>query len=375
MALNYRKITHGLFWVINVLMALATIASAYGGCFNPIRWPYAAIIAMFFGPLLFADMALLLIDLIWFRKQALALAAAFLISLKPLMVFAPTNLPIGEVDPENSFTLLTYNCMHFDDNRGPQPGVTQNQTIDFIFQTDADIVNLQEVDFEDLYPEHCHKAKILPQQIRKLKEKYPFHFFDQGNHLTLLSKYPAKVEAFPFVPDSMPNVAIFKIDIREHKINLYDVHLRSIMLTPTDKALYKSLAKPHEKDFAGLREEASEVKVRLIDKLKVAFTARTHEAEYIRACLNQLPGPSIVAGDFNDIPDCYAVREIRGKDMKDAFAQAGVGPVITYHDDRFYFRIDHVLFRGPMDCVRMRRLKVPFSDHYPLLATFEFQRK
>ena len=78
-----------------------------------------------------------------------------------------------------------------------------------------------------------------------------------------------------------------------------------------------------------------------------------------------------MAGDFNDIQGSYALRTILGDgDMHDAYAENAFGPTITYHGNRFYFRIDHVLYRGDMEAVDIERGDTPSSDHYPLLTTF-----
>jgi endonuclease/exonuclease/phosphatase (EEP) superfamily protein YafD len=56
--------------------------------------------------------------------------------------------------------------------------------------------------------------------------------------------------------------------------------------------------------------------------------------------------------------------------FKDAYRQCGFGPEITYNANKLYFRIDHILYRGDMDAINIRRGKLKSSDHYPLLATF-----
>ena len=59
-------------------------------------------------------------------------------------------------------------------------------------------------------------------------------------------------------------------------------------------------------------------------------------------------------------------------DMKDAYAENAFGPTITYHGNRFYFRIDQVLYKGDMKAVDIERGDIESSDHYPLLTTFVF---
>ncbi|HIY87175.1 MAG TPA: endonuclease, partial [Candidatus Bacteroides pullicola] len=62
----------------------------------------------------------------------------------------------------------------------------------------------------------------------------------------------------------------------------------------------------------------------------------------------------------------YAHRVISGQ-MEDAFVESGCGLGISYHRNKFYFRIDHILnspdlkaYDGKVD----RRIKA--SDHYPI---------
>ena len=165
----------------------------------------------------------------------------------------------------------------------------------------------------------------------------------------------------------------FKINVKGCDIHLMDVHLKSIGLTPEDKELYKeTLDLPENK--SELKRELKEVKSQLLTKLADAFRTRTFQAREVRKVVDSIGGPFIVAGDFNDIPDCYAVRTIRGKDMHDAYADAAFGPTITYHGDKFYFRIDQVLYKGPFKAVDIERGDIASSDHNPLLTTFLFDQ-
>ena len=54
-----------------------------------------------------------------------------------------------------------------------------------------------------------------------------------------------------------------------------------------------------------------EVKSKLLTKLATAFKIRAVQAHAARSVIDSIGGPFIVAGDFNDIPGCYAMRVIR----------------------------------------------------------------
>lgn len=274
-----------------------------------------------------------------------------------------------ELTPEEksrSFTFLTYNVLHFWDFRGNVPDQVSNATIDYILESDADIVSLQEVEFIKSWP----LWRITPEQVRALDARYPYRVVNVNNQLTVLSKYPFEYENIPIPKPMDVRMALFKFNIMGRTVRLFNVHLESIGLSMADKELYQGLFDKAPGSERQWKKELKDVKHQLIDKLSIAFGKRADQARYIRQTMDSIGGNFIVAGDFNDIQGCYAVRTIMGDNMHDAYAENAFGPTITYHGNRFYFRIDHVLYDGEMEAVDIERGDSPSSDHYPLLTTF-----
>lgn len=350
---------------------MLTVFSAYGGAFDPDERVIASMVAMVLPLLLVAGVVLFFVDFIFDRRLAFIPLAGWLVSLPSILVFAPFNVPhrLDASERERSFTLLTYNVLHLWDFRGEVPGLEQNATIDYILQADADIVNIQELEW--LHP--SKQWKVTAAQVDSLKARYPYRFINVEQQLSLLSKYPVELVKLDLPPSISYVMGCFKLDIKGETVHLMNVHLKSIGLTDEDKTLYKNaLDMPETKKE--LKRELKEVKSQLLSKLADAFRTRTVQARAVRSVIDSIGGPFIVAGDFNDIPGCYAVRTIRGRDMHDAYADAAFGPTITYHGDRFYFRIDQVLYRGPFEAVDIERGKISSSDHNPLLTTFVFDK-
>ena len=358
---------------LNLFMAMLTVFSAYGGMFDPEERVIAAMAAMVLPLLLIAGGLLFIINLFFDRRLILILIAGWAISAPSIRVFAPLNgwkPTLTAEQRKHSFTFMTYNVLHFWDYRGENhPGVTQNATLDYILDTDPDIVSIQEYDVLDTKG----PWKIMQAQIDSLYARYPHRYESLYPSYALYSKYPFQpidigLKQFGQIP-----AMGFRLDIQGHEVHLLNLHLKSIGLTDEDKELYKeALAVPQTK--GELKREIKEVKSQLLSKLAEAFKIRAQQAHAIRHIIDSIGGPFIVAGDFNDIPDCYAVRTIRGKDMHDAYADAAFGPTITYHADRFYFRIDQVLYRGPFKAIDTERGDIDSSDHNPLITTFLFDK-
>lgn len=356
---------------LNLAVAMLTIFSAYGGTFNPEERVIASMAAMVLPLLLIAGIVLSAIDLLFDKRLILVIAAGWAVSLPSILVFSPLHFwkpALTEQQQKDSFTFLTYNVLHFWDFRGEDyPGVKKNETLDYILSTDADVVNIQEYDVLDTKG----PWKIKESQVDSLKTLYPYQYTDLDLKYALFSKYPFEQIELHTPREARLAMLGFKLNIKGHEIHLINVHLKSIGLTPEDKTLYKeALDLPATK--SELKRELKEVKSQLLSKLSEAFKIRTIQARAARNIVDSIGGPFIVAGDFNDIPNCYAVRTIKGKDMHDAYAEAAFGPTITYHGDKFYFRIDQILYRGPFKAVDIERGDISSSDHNPLLATFVF---
>lgn len=356
---------------LNLFVAMVTAFSAYGGMFDPDERVIAAMAAMVLPVLLIVGAILFLVDLFFDRRLVLILVGGWLVSLPSILVFAPVRLwhaPLTEEQRDSSFTFMTYNVLQLWDFRGEDyPGVEQNATLDYILSADADVVSIQELGV--LKPDG--KWKITKAQVDSIEARYPYRYVGSAYMLSVFSKYPMEQVEINVDQTTANVMACFRLDIKGHKIHLMDVHLKSIGLTDEDKVLYKeTLELPENK--GELKRELKEVKSQLLTKLAEAFRIRAIEARNVRSIVDSIGGPFIVAGDFNDIPGCYAVRTIKGRDMHDAYADAAFGPAITYHADRFYFRIDQVLYRGPFSAVDIERGDISSSDHNPLLTTFVF---
>lgn len=366
--LRFHSAIRALTVGVNGVVFICTIFSAYGGCFDPAHVPVAALAAMMLPIMLLAGIVLMVIDIIVSYRIAFMILASWLISLPEILIFFPVNVFSPTLTPEQearSFTLLTYNCLHLAPYDPSVVGWT-NGTADYILSADADVVNLQELEF--LSPRKG--IKLTAEQVDSLKSRYPYRIIDEEQQLVVLSKYPVEQIPLTIPKRSEPClIQAFRLEIHGTPVNLYNVHLKSIGLSPDDKTLFRELpGKIKQPDAIEIRDEIHDVKEKLVSKLAQSFVTRGVEARWLRQVIDSIGGNTIVAGDFNDIPGCHAERVIMNGDLHDAYAENAFGAVITYHDNRFYFRIDHILYGGDLRAVDIRRDTPPWSDHYPLFA-------
>ena len=59
--------------------------------------------------------------------------------------------------------------------------------------------------------------------------------------------------------------------------------------------------------------------------------------------------------------------------MTDAYAATGLGQGITYHENKFWFRIDYIMHSDEMKSYNCTVGNVKYSDHYPIMTYLQFK--
>ncbi len=363
----WRNFARTILWLLTVTAALGLAAASYGGNIAPDSIKGICLMVLTFPAWLLLMIFVTVLDAFWCRKALVLCLFTYIACASAIWEFSPLNITGPSMKKYADcphFSFLTYNTANLNDMEGSMPE-DYNPTLSYILKFNADVVNLQEV--RVLSPDR--NLRISSRQIDSLHQAYPY-VLHYGESQALLSKYPA--ECIHTGANNKPGneIALFRLNIEGTPVTLINVHLQSYGLTPSDKELYKDITKLDESD-GGLKNTLKDVRHTLLSKVQHAAVQRKLDTERVCDYIEHFGGPNvIVAGDFNDVPGCYALRRLADFKMREVYPQLGFGPMVTFNADRFYFRIDHVLYRGNLTPLRMRRGNSRLSDHYPLLVTF-----
>lgn len=362
---HIKKYTTIIAIIFNILVMSATIFSGYGGYISPISMPFAGVMSMTFPLWIIINLILLIIYLIFLRKMTLFPVLSLIICTSPILNFCPLNLggkDISEAKNDNTFTLLTYNVYDFIDYRKEYPE-NSNRTLDYIISTDADIVCMQECE----YFSPLKRFHVYAHQIDLLKSRYPYRKIDIKGQ-SIISKYPFEYQDSAYCDFGWGGITAFKLNINNNDVLIFNIHLQSIGLSDNDKELYKELTELKTDD------NIKRAKKQLLNKLFDAFKGRAKQINRLCSFIEKSDVENIiVCGDFNDTPNSYAIREILRLGFNDAYRKCGLGPTPTYNANRFLFRIDHILYKGNLSATAIKRGNINSSDHYPLMAVFEWK--
>ena len=346
-----------LLLAANLAVTGLLLATAYSPYLQPTQHPVLSCLGLAFPIFLLLNTACLLGWLIIQQyKCALLPLAGLLLCLPQARTYLPLNLRTERL-PEGNLKILSYNIMGFG---ASSPTDRQNPILTYLQESRADIICLQEYSTGKTSKHPTQKA------IDKALAEYPYHRIDaigkqRGNKVACYSKLPI-LSARPLKYASASNgTLVYELAWGDDTLLLINNHLESNKLTKEDKVVYEDMLRDPEKDKveSGMRQ--------LVGKLAEAAALRAPQADSIAREIERSPHRDIiVCGDFNDSPISYTHRVI-GQELDDAFTHSGRGLGISYNQNKFYFRIDHILTSPSLEafnCTVDRSIAA--SDHYPV---------
>ncbi len=123
-------------------------------------------------------------------------------------------------------------------------------------------------------------------------------------------------------------------------------------------------------DAADANTAELKAKYGVMRKMKKAFMTRAIQAETIKAQLAKSPYPTIITGDFNDVPSSYTYKQIKG-DMQDAFLTKGFGIGATYMNLSPTLRIDYIMADKNWQVKGWESIDENLSDHHMIMADLQ----
>ena len=350
MALKRKRTFGGVVFTLLATVAAVALLIAYLALFlNPVEHPVVMFFGLYYIPILLINVLLLLVAIFRHPRALLILLVAIL----PTLLLADRFVKFGREENEQkgqAVKVLTYNLGKYDAGgrkisaEEAIPGIKR-----VLSEQDADIVCLQEFALRDT----TAFAECLPA--------YPYMAWRlfKGNKFfgnATLSKYPIVSKETLTFPKSCNLVLITDIDVAGRPVRIYNCHLESYSISFT--TLVQRLF--HKETFT------DEV-VQVHERLREATKRRTEQVEALLQSEEQSRIPAFLCGDFNDSPLSYTYQQlIRTK--KDSFVEAGSGMGSSYSLLWPMLRIDYILLPQEFSAGEHETLRVPWSDHYPVVT-------
>ena len=290
-----------------------------------------------------------------------------IICLTPLSDAFPLGSARTPSPDSQTFKIISWNVLHTQDIRQPEyPG---NRAVEYMINSGADIICLTELrNFSEGELRNCSD-----QMKDSLFMVYPYHAGVNSSDIKVLSKYPVeRLEKMRIDEVGNCRFDLFKFRfLQNHELVVAMVHLFSFGLSEEERNVVTEI-----NSVESAKSSMRELKGSIRQKMGIGFKKRAEDATALRSVIDDIPLdiPLIVCGDFNDVPASWTYNIVRGDDLRDAYAETNFGPAITYNLHAFYFHIDQMLYRGPLEAIDLKIGKINSSDHYPIIGEFEFSR-
>ena len=262
--------------------------------------------------------------------------------------FYPIN--IGTEKNKESICIMSYNVGNFANDS--QLGFKGEETIEYILESEADIICLQECPLGHLYEK-------LSKQLKK-KE----YFVREKNGLATISKWPFIGSTIQQPDDIYSNGSFANfININGDTILLINNHLQSNSISHAEKAEYANAIETYNTDKI---EASGRI---LLSRISQAAAKRSKQTDIVCSLIDEYKKYDvIVAGDFNDTPISTTYQRI-SKKLKCAFRNAGNGVGVSFLLKGFPVRIDHIFVSNDMNVYSTNiDNKIKSSDHHPIIT-------
>ena len=351
-------------------LTLLLLAGLMAALFSPYINPYSLIIPAFLGlafPLIWVLNAGNLVISFFIDRRIFFITLIYLLVGTPLM-FRHVNLSLKRGCKENEalFKVMSYNVQGFSGVKGKSQYETQQSIHALINKHAPDIVCFQEYSMKGMQHSQFYKnlSETLQQDFLQLSD-YKTSEFATQQILVTASRHSIVDQGVIYSANNEIFAIYSDIKLKNDTVRVFNVHLQSIKLIEE-----KIILKPVTRQI--LKRNIFRKVLSSVRKLKKAFYIRSSQALILSEAIKQSPHPVMVAGDFNDTPASFAYKTISST-LHDGslFRANGIKP--TYAESDYPLIIDYILADKHLNTCNYSRLRVLFSDHYPIISDFSFK--
>ncbi|MBR2326974.1 MAG: endonuclease/exonuclease/phosphatase family protein [Alistipes sp.] len=338
-----------LMTLLTAILVVASLITVIGQYISPLKSGVISVAALGAPVLYLFDLVVMFYWIVrwkWWRVAVMALVVV--VGLPYLSRYYKMDIrhDYGTKYVERNFTkVMSYNILE-----GRQKGVA-----DSVLIHKPDILCVQEMSIGSdnwarlgkIYNTTYNPAKSSPVQI--------------------LSKY--RIIRHGGIDTLSLNRAVWAdLRISNDTVRVVNMHLQSTAIRKEDTQFLEK----HEYIYDNERKSKfGSIVSRLVENNR----RRALQAEHIADFIAKSPYPTIVCGDFNDVPMSYTYH-ILSRGLHDTFREMARGYEYTYNTTYGLLRIDNIFVTPDIEVVSYEvDMNMGYSDHYPVIARLKIEDK
>ncbi|WP_447640833.1 MULTISPECIES: endonuclease/exonuclease/phosphatase family protein [Chitinophagaceae] len=361
-----RRLTRNFFLIPTLLFSGIFLVGCLSPFLNPAKWWGIGFLSLL-QPYLICLLVLLFI--FWLAAKplyALIPLVSLLIGWKQFRsIFAFNGIASFNVEKKaNNLRIVSWNVGNLNGTSKRKDALQHSRTeiANTILSMNPDIICLQEFN-------HSNTQGKQADNIGLFTEQYPYYYFSKDVNKRkgfyqagsiIFSKFPIVDSARFEYPQGIKESFLYAdVKIQNDTIRVFNAHLQSFRLGDSD---YSNIEKITTDENVSVEDSKS-----TLNKMKLAFTRRGIQADFIREKTADCPYKSMICGDFNDVPGSYVYFTIRQK-RKDAFLEKGLGIGRSFISLAPTLRIDYILPDQHFKVNQFEMIDEGLSDHIMLVT-------
>lgn len=339
------KFVSMMILVIQLIVTAYTFLGLFGGNVNPIGNTARAMVVYILPILIVLNFILLIYWLI--RKRWLIAIIPF-VTIACCIPYITTLVQFRsldtKVDSQPGLKIATYNVARF--NRETSGFLAQDILAEMKRQK-VDIFCIQE--YMETGGERRNSALY--------KEYFPYLAM-AGRDVVIFSKYPFK-ESKPFLFEGSNQAGMWAdVNVNGKTIRIYNVHLETTGINGT---MYEARRLTRR----GYKIDENSIIKAIYGNYAIDMMARAGQASILANDIRNSTVPTIVCGDFNDVPYSYVYKTMKGN-LVDGFKECGSGGWMGTYRGKKNVRIDYIFHSESMEGLSYYKVNLTYSDHYPV---------
>jgi endonuclease/exonuclease/phosphatase (EEP) superfamily protein YafD len=340
------KYAAAMFLTIQVVISIFTLVGLFGGDVTPVGNTARAMCVYILPILIAANLVMMIYWLIRRKWMFLAIPVLTIACCIPYIgTYYQFSLENPQQNTQSGLKIASYNVAMF-----------KRETSGFMAQDILAEMRRQKVDV--LCIQEYNEVSGDKKNSESYKEYFPYMQLGR-NDMVIFSRYPITANKTILFEDTNNSAMWADIDVKGTEYRVFNVHLETTGINRTLHKAGKMLAQHREVDSNRLFNA-------IMGNYMMGMMFRSGQAITIANEKRQSDKPTILCGDFNDVPYSFVYNTVKG-DMVDGFKECGAGWMYTYRGMKKQpVRIDYIFHDESIKGISYYRTDLTYSDHFPV---------
>ena len=348
------KYAAAMFLTLQVVVSVFTLVGLFGGNVTPVGNTARAMCVYILPILIAANIVLILYWIIRRKWLFLAIPVLTVACCIPYIgTYYQFSLENPQKNTQNGLKIASYNVAMF-----------KRETSGFMAQDILAEMRRQKVDI--LCMQEYNEISGDQKNSESYKEYFPYQQVGRSD-MVIFSRYPITGSKTILFEETNNSAMWADVNVNGKEFRVFNVHLETTGINGTLHRASKTMFQQHQE------VDKSRLMNAILGNYTLGLMFRSGQAITIANEKRESEKPTILCGDFNDVPYSFVYNTVKG-DMVDGFKECGAGWMYTYRGMKNKpMRIDYIFHDESIKGLAYYKTDLTYSDHFPVFMKIALQ--